>query len=309
MSTSNRITPKRRRYHIFIETLIEVMGLENTIKYLTYVVKLQKSTLSSFSLHVTFSSLVDWARDTAEGDRYWRKFYDILYRKMNENPDLGDYPKLTYEIFEDFLDDMKSKKPEPIKQGLRHYIKPKEQTKKENTMIAVFNKGVPNIKGLFYQLAATGAKEVRPFVLELIQKEEQRIINILKTKPKMFTRYQNTYGNIKLASLVNTLQKLQKTLLETEAVKFITLDPKIIVAFYEFEKEKALKNKKAFSWFNEQITQAMMQKETETILFNSKKFKISVNFGYAYLTEFKQKETKTYSAPIKYNEVTNTFYV
>lgn len=300
MSTSNRITPKRRRYHVFIETLIEVMGLKNTIKYLTYAVKLQKSTLPSFiRIHSVFSSLVDWVLDTSEGDKYWRKFYDILfYDNEYRNLDLDNYPKLTYEIFEEFLNDMKSKKPEPIKQA-----------KKEDTMIAVFNKGVPNIKGLFYQLAATGAKEVRPFVLELIQKEEQRIINILKTKPKMFTRYQNTYGDIKLASLVNTLQNFQKTLLETEVVKFITLDPKIVVAFYEFEKEKTLKNKKAFSWFNEQITQAMMQKETETILFNSKKFKISVNFGYAYLTEFKQKESKTYSAPIKYNEVTNTFYV
>lgn len=288
-----------KKYHVFIETLIEIMGLENTIKYLTYsVTATKKSRLTSYSVHGIFSDLVDWTNDTTEGDKYWRKFYDILYSKTYEKIDLDDYSKLTYEIFEDFLNDMKLKKPEPIK-----------QTKKENTMIAVFNKGVPNIKGLFYQLAATNAKEVRPFVLKLIQEEEQRIINILKTKPKMFTRYQNTHGNIKLASLVNTLHTFQKTLLELETVKFVTITPKIVVAFYEFEKEKALKNKKAFSWFNEQITQAMMQKETETILFNSKKFKISVNLGYAYLTEFKQKESKTYSAPIKYSGVTNTFYV
>lgn len=288
-----------KKYHIFIETLIEVMGLENTIKYLTYAVTVtRKSRLTCYNIPGIFNDLVNWTYDTTEGDKYWRKFYNILYSKTYEKIDLYNYTKLTYKLFEEFLNDMKSKKPEPIK-----------QTKKENTMIAVFNKGVPNIKGIFYQLAATGAKEVRPFVLELIQEEEQRIINILKTKPKMFTRYQNTYGNIKLASLVNTLQNLQKTLLETEVVKCITLDPKIVVAFYEFEKEKTLKNKKAFNWFNEQITQAMMQKETETILFNSKKFKISVNLGHAHLTEFKQKEAKTYSAPIKYNEVTNTFYV
>ena len=283
-----------KKYHIFIETLIEVMGLKDTIKYLTYAVKIKKSRLSSTMVHSIFSNLVDWAENTSEGHWYWERFYFKL-QKDYRNIDLELYNKLTYEIFEEFLNDIKSKKPEPIK--------------KENTMIAVFNKGVPNIKGLFYQLAATDAKEVRPFVLELIQKEEQRIINILKTRPKMFIRYKNTYGNIKLASLVNTLQNFQKTFLTTEVVKFITLDPKIIVAFYEFEKEKTLKNKKAFSWFNEQITQAMMQKETETILFNSKKFKISVHLGYAHLTEFKQKESKTYSAPIKYSEITNTFYV
>lgn len=286
-----------KKYHIFIETLIEVMGLKNTIKYLTYAVKVERSTFYSDMVYSIFSNLVDWEEDTSEGHRYWEKFYRVLQKDYN-NINLELHTKLTYGIFEEFLNDMKSKKPEPIK-----------QTKKESTMIAVFNKGVPNIKGLFYQLAATGAKEVRPFVLKLIQEEEQRIINILKTRPKMFTRYQNTHGNIKLASLVNTLQNFQKTFLTTEVVKFITLDPKIIVAFYEFEKEKTLKNKKAFNWFNEQITQAMMQKETETILFNSKKFKISVNLGYAHLTEFKQKESKTYSAPIKYSGVTNTFYV
>ena len=286
-----------KKYHIFIETLIEVMGLENTIKYLTYAVKVKRSTFYSDLVYSNFSRLVNWAEDTSEGCGYWEEFYYIL-QKYYKDINLRHHTKLTYEIFEEFLNDMKSKKPEPIK-----------QTKKESTMIAVFNKSVPNIKGLFYQLAATGAKEVRPFVLELIQEEEQRIINILKKRPRMFLEYQNTHGNIKLASLVNTLQTFQKTFLEVETLKFVTIDPKIVVAFYEFEKEETLKNKKAFNWFNEQITQAMMQKETETILFNSKKFKISVNLGYAHLTEFKQKEAKTYSAPIKYSEVINTFYV
>lgn len=287
-----------KKYHIFIETLIKVMGLKNTIKYLTYAVKVKRSTFYSDMVYSIFSTLVDWEEDTSEGHRYWEKFYRVLQKDYN-NINLDLHTKLTYGILEEFLNDMKSKKPEPIK-----------QTKKESTMIAVFNKGVPNIKGIFYQLALTSATETRPFVLELIEKEQKRIKDLISKMSIPSSKPIN--GNIKLAHFVEIMQRLKKEINFDPSLVEITI--KNVVNYYEYQKALKANKKSDFSWFNKELTQNIMSKKGYTNLFDSNKLCIGVEDGYALLTETihvpgKPKKEIHYKAPIKYSEVTNTFYV
>lgn len=216
-----------------------------------------------------------------------------------DEEDRRDLVKLSSDVYVDEFEIVKN-----------NYKKIKSNKKDEISMIKVFNKGEPNIKNVFYQLVNKGFTEKRPFVLVMMKKEEQRIID--KIRREWFEKIAKTInGNIKLSFYIHNLKKIQDSINEavgdSKDTKNIHLKPETVVMFYEYEKELILNNEKDFSWINKELNHYIMEKESETILFQSKKIKISVYDGYISLYELTKK--RTYRTPIKYCESTNTFYI
>ena len=151
-------------------------------------------------------------------------------------------------------------------------------------MIAPFNKGSLNIKGIMYQ-AARGIKDDRPFVVALINKELERVGTVIKNTPRDTFNYKgydirvHYYVNQILAAKV----RLDAAIPGNICTPFINISSQLVVDFYAYE--KLVKKNANYYWIESYLTQENMQK-TELTLFKSNKLHIFIEEGYIYLKDF-----------------------
>lgn len=176
----------------------------------------------------------------------------------------------------------------------------KQKTLKEPNMamIAPFNKGKLNIKGIVHQ-SAKGILDTRPFIKALIEEEFHRISNQIKHTPTDKFKYSGY--NIKIHHYVNQILAF-KRLLDIDSPTPVS--PLFMVDFYAYE--KLLDEEDNYKWIASYLTQENMQK-TEVTLFESNKLRIFLRKGYIYLKD--NSKNILYDTPIKYNSSTNTFHL
>ena len=165
-------------------------------------------------------------------------------------------------------------------------------------MIAPFNKGSLNIKGIIHQ-AAKGIKDDRPFVVALINEELERIKTIIKYNPKDTFNYEGY--DIRVHCLRNLILNTKTTIKSDETFK---VSPIIAIRFYEFG--KLIKNSLDCSWIKSYLTQENMQKPSVS-LFKSNKMSIKLENGIISLVDFKT--NRTYNTPVLYDKTKNEFYL
>ena len=165
-------------------------------------------------------------------------------------------------------------------------------------MIAPFNKGSLNIKGIIHQ-AAKGIKDDRPFVVALIDEELERVKTLIKNHPRDSFNYEGY--DIRVHHLKNLILESKTTI---EAVADFKITPLLAIRFYEFG--KLIKNSLDCSWIKSYLTQENMQKPSVS-LFKSNKMSIKLENGIISLVDFKT--NRTYNTPVLYDKTKNEFYL
>ena len=165
-------------------------------------------------------------------------------------------------------------------------------------MIAPFNKGNLNIKGIIHQ-AAKGIKDDRPFVVALIDEELERVKTLIKNNPRDAFNYEGY--DIRVHHLKNLILESKTTI---ETVEDFKITPLLAIRFYEFE--KLIKKPLDCSWIKSYLTQENMQKPSVS-LFKSNKMAIKLENGIVSLVDFKT--NRSYNAPVLYDKTKNEFYL
>ena len=226
------------------------------------------------------SALLIWKK-TDEGDQFWG---DMYHRYA------GIKFLLSYNDLEEYA--AKDQNPKTMS------IDTMQKTIKEpQAMIAPFNKGSLNIKGIIHQ-AAKGIKDDRPFVVALIDEELERVKTIVKNNPKDTFNYEGY--DIRIHHLRNLILDC-KTI---ETVEGFKITPLFAIRFYEFE--KLSKNPLDCSWIKSYLTQENMQKPSVS-LFKSNKISIKLEDGRISLVDFKT--DRAYNTPVLYDKTKNEFYL
>ena len=247
----------------------------------------QTITLRGVDTPIVFSARVltavlNW-RHTNEGEQFWR---DMYHRYV------GIKFLLSYNDLEEYA--TKHTNPKTVT------IDTMQKTLKEPriAMIAPFNKGNLNIKGIIHQ-AAKGIKDDRPFVVALIDEELERVKTIIKNNPRDTFNYEGY--DIRDHCLKNLILE-SKTVIET--VEDFKITPLLAIRFYEFE--KLIKKPLDCSWIKSYLTQENMQKPSVS-LFKSNKMSIKLENGRVTLVDFKT--NRTYNTPVLYDKTKNEFYL
>lgn len=165
-------------------------------------------------------------------------------------------------------------------------------------MIAPFNKGSLNIKGIIHQ-AAKGIKDDRPFVVALIDEELERVKTLIKNHPRDSFNYEGY--DIRVHHLKNLILESKTTI---EAVADFKITPLLAIRFYELE--KLIKKPLDCSWIKSYLTQENMQKPSVS-LFKSNKMSIKLENGIVSLVDFKT--NRAYNTPVLYDKTKNEFYL
>ena len=125
---------------------------------------------NSYRMYNTIANAFVWDR-SIEGSKYWCNI-------ANSYTDNIKKYELTLQMLEDYIKSVDPKTVKTIKVDTMQKI-----LKEPQAMIAPFNKGNLNIKGIIHQ-AAKGIKDDRPFVIALIDEELDRIKTAIKNNPK-----------------------------------------------------------------------------------------------------------------------------
>ena len=274
-----------------LQKLEEAHGKDVTISFVKQILMNKTSMLNRSlerkkTLHFIYDTLCNafsWT-NSVEGDAYWTTIAGA-YRK-----DMKRY-ELTIEMIEDYA------KHTNIKTVT---IDTMQKILKESriVMIAPFNKGSLNIKGIIHQ-AAKGIKDDRPFVVALINEELERVKTEIKNNPRDTFNYEGY--DIRVHHLKNLILE-SKTAIET--VEDFKITPLLAIRFYEFE--KLIKKPLDCSWIKSYLTQENMQKPSVS-LFKSNKMSIKLENGIVSLVDFKT--SRTYNTPVLYDKTKNEFYL
>ena len=227
---------------------------------------------------------------TKEGNNFWCDIYERNLEETRYN--------LTMKMIEEYA------KHTNIKTVTIDTI---QKIKKEPkvAMIAPFNKGSLNIKGIMYQ-AARGIKDDRPFVVALINEELERVKTIIKNSPRDTFNYEGY--DIRVHYYVNKIlaakSRIDAAIPGNICTPFVNLSAQFVVDFYDYE--KLVKKNANYSWIESYLTQENMQK-TELTLFKSNKLHIFIEEGYIYLKDFTK--NVIYNTPVMYDKNTNKFYL
>ena len=230
------------------------------------------------------SALLNW-KMTDEGGQFWRDMYHMYYQYVGikfilSYNDLEEYAAKDPNIKTVTIDTMQKILKEP------------------QAIIAPFNKGSLNIKGIIHQ-AAKGIKDDRPFVVALIDEELERIKTLIKNTPRDIFNYKGY--DIRVNHLKNLILESKTTI---EAVEDFKITPLLAIRFYEFE--KIIKNPLDCSWIKSYLTQENMQKQSVS-LFKSNKMQIKLENGRVSLVNFKT--DRSYNTPVLYDKTKNEFYL
>ncbi len=218
---------------------------------------------------------------TKEGHKYWSDIstaldeeYSISYNDLENYAKHADIKIVTIDTMQKILKEPKI------------------------AMIAPFNKGSLNIKGIIHQ-AAKGIKDDRPFVVALINEELERVKTIIKNSPRDTFNYEGY--DIRVHHLKNLILESKPTI---ETVEDFKITPLLAIRFYEFE--KLVKNPLDCSWIKSYLTQENMQKLSVS-LFKSNKMSIKLENGRVSLIDFKT--DRAYNTPVLYDKTKNEFYL
>ena len=240
---------------------------------------------NSYRMYNAIANAFVWDR-SIEGNKYWCNI-------ANSYTDNIKKYELTLQMLEDYIKSVDPKTVKTIKVDTMQKI-----LKEPQAMIAPFNKGNLNIKGIIHQ-AAKGIKDDRPFVIALIDEELDRIKTIIKNTPKDAFKYEGY--DIRAHHLKNLI-------LESKAVidfdKEFKITPLLAIRFYEFE--KLSKSPLDCTWIKSYLTQENMQKPSVS-LFKSNKMSIKLENGRVSLVDFKT--DRAYSTPVLYDKTKNEFYL
>ena len=226
-----------------------------------------------------------WNR-SIEGNKYWCS----IASSYTENTKTYE---LTLQMLEDYIKSVDPKTVKTIEVDTMQKI-----LKEPQEMIAPFNKGNLNIKGIIHQ-AAKGIKDDRPFVIALIDEELDRIKTIIKNTPKDAFKYE--CYDIRVHHLKNLILESKAVIDFDEEFK---ITPLLAIRFYEFE--KLSKSPLDCTWIKSYLTQENMQKPSVS-LFKSNKMAIELENGRVSLVDFKT--NRTYSTPVLYDKTKNEFYL
>ena len=224
----------------------------------------------------------DWST-TEEGYDFWKDIHKRSNRETLYN--------LTIKMIEDYT---KHTNPKTVTIDTMQKILKEPKM----AMIAPFNKGNLNIKGIIHQ-AAKGIKDDRPFVVALIDEELERVKTVIKNNPKDTFNYEGY--DIRVHHLKNLILESKTTI---EAVEDFKITPLLAIRFYEFE--KLIKKPLDCSWIKSYLTQENMQKPSVS-LFKSNKMAIKLENGIVSLVDFKT--NRSYNAPVLYDKTKNEFYL
>ena len=243
---------------------------------------LRKNSKTEVLISGFISALLIWKK-TDEGEQFWR---DIYHRYAGiefllSYNDLEEYAARHTNIKTVTIDTMQKILKEP-----------------KMAMIAPFNKGSLNIKGIIHQ-AAKGIKDDRPFVVALIDEELERVKTAIKNNPRDTFNYEGY--DIRVHHLKNLILE-SKTSIET--VEDFKITPLSAIRFYEFE--KLIKKPLDCSWIKSYLTQENMQKPSVS-LFKSNKMSIKLENGTVSLVDFKT--DRAYNTPVLYDKTKNEFYL
>ncbi len=227
------------------------------------------------------AALLNWKR-SIEGEQFWKDMYHRYagIKFLLSYNDLEEYAAKDPNIKTVTIDTMQKMLKEP------------------QAMIAPFNKGSLNIKGIIHQ-AAKGIKDDRPFVVALIDEELERVKTIIKNNPRDTFNYEGY--DIRVHHLKNLILESKTTI---EAVEDFKITPLLAIRFYEFE--KLIKKPLDCSWIKSYLTQENMQKPSVS-LFKSNKMQIKLENGIVSLVYFKT--DRAYNTPVLYDKTKNEFYL
>ena len=254
--------------------------LSNNDTYYTLLEKLKRKELK-WSISEAIFTGFDW-RVTKEGNDFWHN----MFKRNNEKT----LYNLTIKIIEDYA---KHTDPKIVTIDTMQKI-----LKEPQAMIAPFNKGNLNIKGIIHQ-AAKGIKDDRPFVVALIDEELERVKTAIKNNPRDTFNYEGY--DIRVHCLRNLILETKTAIESDETFK---VSPIIAIRFYEYE--KLSKNPLDCSWIKSYLTQENLQKPSVP-LFKSNKMTIKLENGLVSMTNLKDK--RTYGTPVLYDKTKNEFYL
>ena len=263
-------------------------GLPVAVSLAKQAIEQNRSLVRSLKTHKNkatgchvISSLISWG-STKEGTEYWSDMSTALNEgySLSYN-DLEEYAAKDPNIKTVTIDTMQKILKEP-----------------KMAMIAPFNKGSLNIKGIIHQ-AAKGIKDDRPFVVALINEELERVKTAIKNNPRDTFNYEGY--DIRVHCLRNLILETKTAIESDETFK---ISPIIAIRFYEFE--KLIKKPLDCSWIKSYLTQENMQKPSVS-LFKSNKMAIKLENGIVSLVDFKT--SRTYNTPVLYNKTKNEFYL
>lgn len=245
---------------------------------------LRKSDKAEVVTSNIISALLNW-KMTDEGGQFWRDMYHMYYQYVGikfllSYNDLEEYAAKDPNIKTVTIDTMQKLLKEP------------------QAMIAPFNKGSLNIKGIIHQ-AAKGIKDDRPFVVALINEELERVKTLIKNTPRDIFNYKGY--DIRVNHLKNLILESKTTI---EPVGDFKITPLLAIRFYEFE--KLIKKPLECSWIKSYLTQENMQKPSVS-LFKSNKMQIKLENGIVSLVDFKA--DRAYNTPVLYDKTKNEFYL
>ena len=274
-----------------LQKLEEAHGKDVTTSFVKQILMNKTSMLNRSlehkkTLHFIYNTLCNafsWT-NSVEGDAYWTTIAGA-YRK-----DTKRY-ELTIKMIEDYAKDQNIKI--VTIDTMQKILKEPKMA-----MIAPFNKGSLNIKGIIHQ-AAKGIKDDRPFVVALINEELERVKTLIKNNPRDTFNYEGY--DIRINHLKNLILESKTTI---ETVEDFKITPLLAIRFYEFE--KLIKNSLDCSWIKSYLTQENMQKPSVS-LFKSNKMTIKLENGIVSLVDFKT--NRTYNTPVLYDKTKNEFYL
>ena len=269
----------------------EAHGKDVTTSFVKQILMNKTSTLNRslerkktlYFIYDTLCNAFSWT-NSVEGGAYWDSIADA-YRK-----DTKRY-ELTIKMIEDYAKDQNIK-------TVTTYTMQKIIKEPRIVMIAPFNKGSLNIKGIIHQ-AAKGIKDDRPFVVALIDEELERVKTLIKNNPRDAFNYEGY--DIRVHHLKNVILESKTTI---ETVEDFKITPLLAIRFYEFE--KLIKKPLDCSWIKSYLTQENMQKQSVS-LFKSNKMSIKLENGTVSLVDFKT--DRAYNTPVLYDKTKNEFYL
>lgn len=253
---------------------------KQAIEQNTNLVRELKTNKTTKNESIIMTRLLGWA-PTKEGHEYWSNISKTLNEEYSISySDLEEYATKNPNVKTVTIDTMQ------------------KILKKPQAMIAPFNKGSLNIKGIIHQ-AAKGIKDDRPFVVALIDEELERVKTIIKNNPKDTFNYEGY--DIRVHCLRNLILESKTTI---ETVEDFKITPLLAIRFYEFE--KLIKKPLDCSWIKSYLTQENMQKPSVS-LFKSNKMQIKLENGRVLLVDFKT--DRAYNTPVLYDKTKNEFYL
>ena len=276
-----------------IQKLEEDQGKNVTISFVKQLLMNKPSALnrildnkpSSYSIYNAIANAFSWVY-SIEGAAYWSDIANVY------SNDTKKY-EISLQILEDYI---KSTEPKTVKTITIDTMQ--KILKKPQAMIAPFNKGSLNIKGIIHQ-AAKGIKDDRPFVVALIDEELERIKTVIKNSPKDTFNYEGY--DIRVHCLKNLILETKTAIESDETFK---ISPIIAIRFYEFE--KLIKKPLDCSWIKSYLTQENMQKPSVS-LFKNNRMSIKLENGIVSLVNFNI--DRAYNTPVLYDKTKNEFYL